>query len=243
MNENILIFDKIKELRKVCKIVSILKSQLIKELPHYGHNALFLNDDQITTGVLNNTTEITIHLITGQLLYFHNEQSSFVDLTEHNLVEKLERIVTKYELEMPQTEALTSLRGEDLSYYLSFAKKANKSLKLFRMKLRGHLTHVHLWPDGFDFSLEWFTDKRDQQIAIGISPGENQYETPYLYVNPYPFDEKMLEQQLFIGQWHTSGWNGIKVEWKELQNKTVQEISDNIYDLFLIAQLNLSKEK
>lgn len=90
-------------------------------------------------------------------------------------MEKLERIVTKYELEMPQTEALTSLRGEDLSGYLSFAKKANKSLKLFRMKLRGHLTHVHLWPDGFDFSLEWFTDKRDQQIGIGISPGENQY--------------------------------------------------------------------
>ena len=43
------------------------------------------------------------------------------------------------------------------------------------MKLREHLTHVHLWPDGFDFSLEWFTDKRDQQIGIGISPGENQY--------------------------------------------------------------------
>ncbi|MGA8738605.1 MAG: hypothetical protein WB501_06210, partial [Nitrososphaeraceae archaeon] len=118
------------------------------------------------------------------------------------------------------------------------AKKANKSLKLFRMKLRGHLTHVHLWPDGFDFSLEWFTDKRDQQIGIGISPGENQYEIPYLYINPYPFDEKMLEQQLFIGQWHTSGWNGIKVEWKELQNKTVREISDSIYELFLIAQCN-----
>lgn len=48
----------------------------------------------------------------------------------------------------------------------------------------------------------------------------------------------MLEQQLFIGQWHTSGWNGIKVEWKELQNKTVREISDSIYELFLIAQCN-----
>ena len=83
MNENITIFDKIQELRKICKIVSKLKSQLIEELPHYGHNALFLDDEQITTGMLNNITEITIHLITGQLLYFHKEQYAFVDLTGH----------------------------------------------------------------------------------------------------------------------------------------------------------------
>ena len=105
------------------------------------------------------------------------------------------------------------------------------------------MTQVHLWPDGFDLSLEWSTENSHQQIGIGISPGESQYETPYLYVNPYPFVEKMLKEQLFIGQWHTSGWSGIKVEWKELQNKTVREISDDIYDLFLIAQLNFSKEK
>ena len=70
-----------------------------------------------------------------------------------------------------------------------------------------------------------------------VSPGENQYE-PYLYVNPYPFVEKMLKEQLFIGQWHTFGWSGIKVKWKELQNMIVREISDNIYELFLIARRN-----
>src|SRR4029078_8946840 len=131
MNENIMIFDKIQELRKICKIVSKLKSQLIEELPHYGYNALFLDDEQITTGMLNNITEITIHLITGQLLYFHKEQSAFVDLTGHK------RIVTKYELDMPQTEILSSLNREDLCNYLAFAKKANNSLQLVRMKLRG----------------------------------------------------------------------------------------------------------
>ncbi|HEX2305333.1 MAG TPA: hypothetical protein VHH33_03505 [Nitrososphaeraceae archaeon] len=61
------ILDKIKELQKVCKIVSKLKSQLIEELPHYGHNALFLKNDEITTGLLNNMSEIKIHLLTGQL--------------------------------------------------------------------------------------------------------------------------------------------------------------------------------
>lgn len=36
------LLDKITELRTVCKIISQLKSQLIEELPHYAHDALFL---------------------------------------------------------------------------------------------------------------------------------------------------------------------------------------------------------
>lgn len=43
---------KIKDLQSICKVISILKSQLIEELPHYGHDALYLNNDEITTGYL-----------------------------------------------------------------------------------------------------------------------------------------------------------------------------------------------
>jgi len=237
MNEFVLL-DKIKDLQKVCKIVSKIKSQLIQELPHYGHDALFLKNDEITTGLLNNMTEIKIHLVTGQLHYFHNEQGYVVDLTNDNLLERLEEIVTRYKLNMPQTTPLTNLHNKDLSYYLAFAKKANTSLELFRMKLRGHFTQVHLWPDGFDFSVEWFTKKNNEQIGVGISPGHDQYKSPYLYVNPYPFNEKMVEHALLIGKWHTSGWNGIKVEWKDFENKMEQEISAKIYDLYLVAERN-----
>jgi hypothetical protein len=59
------LLEKIRGLQNVCKLVSNLKSQLIEELPHYGHNALFLKNDEITTGLLNNVTEIKIHLITA----------------------------------------------------------------------------------------------------------------------------------------------------------------------------------
>jgi hypothetical protein len=37
---------------------------------------------------------------------------------------------------------------------------------------------------------------------------------------------------------HTTGWNGIKVEWNELEDKIEQEISSTIYDLFLVAKRN-----
>jgi hypothetical protein len=82
-----------------------------------------------------------------------------------------------------------------------------------------------LWPDGFDFSIEWFTKKTDEQIGVGITPGDNKYELPYLYVNPYPFNEEMINETLFTGRWHTGGWKGIKVEWKGFQNKLEQQIS------------------
>jgi len=49
---------------------------------------------------LNNISEIIIHLLTGQLLYFHKEQEYLVDLT-HDYFGKLEEIVTKFDLEMP----------------------------------------------------------------------------------------------------------------------------------------------
>ena len=134
------LIGKIKDLHSIRKVISNLKSQLIEELPHYGHDALYLKNDEITTGLLNNMTEIKIHLVSGQLHYFHSEQGYFVDLINDNILESLEHIVTKYGLNMPQTTThLTNLHIEHLSYYLALATKANRSLELFAMKLRGTL--------------------------------------------------------------------------------------------------------
>jgi hypothetical protein len=122
-------------------------------------------------------------------------------LTHDYFVGKLEETVTKFDLEIPQTDPLTNLRyDEDLFQYLEFAKKANKCLELFRMKLSDRFTQVHLWPNCFDLSVEWFTMKNNEQIGVGISPGDDDYESPYLYVNPYPFDEKMVDRSLAIGK-------------------------------------------
>jgi hypothetical protein len=48
----------------------------------------------------------------------------------------------------------------------------------------------------------------------------------------------MVNESLFAGTWNTVGWKGIKVEWKDLEKKLEQQISGEIYDLFLIAQRN-----
>ena len=229
--------ERISGLQTVCKIISQIKSQSIGELPHYGHDALFFQNDELTTGLLNNKTEVKIHLLTGELLYFHNEIGHFVDLTRDGFYGRLESIVTKYGLNMPKVPSLT-LRQECLFEYITFAKRVNKSLELFRMKLRDHFTQVHLWPHGFDFSVESFINGDKDQIGVGVSPGDDSYEAPYLYVNPYPFSENIIHQPLPIGKWHTQGWNGIKVEWGELDIKKEQDISTDIFTLYLVAMHN-----
>ena len=86
------------QLRNVCKVIGELKSQIITTLPHFGHQGLFFQNDEITTGQLNNTTEIKINLLTGQLLFFHNERGNYIDLAKDHLPMKIKQILTKLQL-------------------------------------------------------------------------------------------------------------------------------------------------
>lgn len=95
--------EQLQQLHDWCKVLGILKHELVEELPHYGNDALFLQNDEITTGQLNNRTEIKIHLLTGQFLYFHDERGHAIDLLQPqgDLRERLAQILEKYRLVMP----------------------------------------------------------------------------------------------------------------------------------------------
>ena len=156
-----MLLDKIRDLQNICRVVSNLKSQLIEELPHYGHDTLFLKNNEITTGLLNNVTEIKLNLVTGGLLYLHSEQGHFIDLIRDKINEQLEAIVTRYGLNIPQTPRLTNLSTEDLSDYLAFARKANRQLRTIQNEINWNTSLRCIYgPDGFDFSVEWFTREK-----------------------------------------------------------------------------------
>lgn len=76
----------IENLQTICKKRVDIKEQLVEELPHYRHQVLYLHNDEITTGLLNNKIEIKINLLTGQLLYFHNEKGQYIDLIHTDIV-------------------------------------------------------------------------------------------------------------------------------------------------------------
>ncbi len=70
----------IKNLHEICMAIGEIKQQLVEELPHFGNQGLFFQNDEITTGLLNNKTEIKVNLLTEQLVYFDNEKGIFIDL-------------------------------------------------------------------------------------------------------------------------------------------------------------------
>jgi hypothetical protein len=221
--------------------ISEIKQQLITdELPHYGKQALYFQNNEITTGQINNKIEIKIHLSTGQLLYFNDENGNYIDLFTDDIAEKLTKIAEKYGLKGPEGK-LENLDFEKISSFQDYAIPAIKVLELFRMTLRGKFTWIHLWPHHFDFSVEWFTGNTgDEQIGIGISPGDEHYSEPYMYINPYPFNESVTTHELPIGTWHTSGWQGVKIEWKDILKYPPTNAVNKLHEVFEVVKRNFS---
>ncbi len=224
-------------LHKVCLTISEIKQQLVEELSHDGNQALYFNNDEITTGLINNKIEIKIHLSTGQLLYFNDEKGHYIDLYTDNIIEKLNEITEIYGLKSTEGR-LENLNFEKISSFREYAIPAHRILELFRMTLRNNFTLIHLWPHHFDFSVEWFTGNADEQIGTGISPGDENNSEPYLYMNPYPFNEKVLEQKLPLGNWNTEGWKGVKIEWKDLLKYPPQNAAGKLHEVFETVKMN-----
>ncbi|MGE5705837.1 MAG: hypothetical protein ACM3XP_03870 [Nitrososphaerales archaeon] len=239
MDRNVISYNKIIPLRNICRVIAKIKSQQIESLPHFGHEALFFHNNAVTTGLMNNTSELKIDLFSGLLLSYNNEDTIQIDLISKNIQDINDFFTNNFGLSISQE--ITNLDSQELQNYYYFVSKANLSLEIFRMGLTGKFTLVHLWPHGFDLSVEWFTGFEDQQIGIGISPGEENISLPYLYINPYPFNQKIKDEKLPLGEWHDKSWKGIKVEWNEISSKNEKEIASVISRLFKITCKNFTK--
>jgi hypothetical protein len=68
---------------------------------------------------------------------------------------------------------------------------------------------VRIWPHHFDIARLNKLSHGGKTIGVGMTPGDNWYHTPYLYVGPYPYPEHTeLPALPEGGRWHTEGWFG-----------------------------------
>ena len=71
---------------------------------------------------------------------------------------------------------------------------------------------VRCWPHHFDIAVLIAIDQggdpeTDRSIGVGLSPGDETYAEPYLYVTPWPYPEAAALSGLTAGgQWHTQGF-------------------------------------
>ncbi|MEO8846971.1 MAG: hypothetical protein ABI591_28785 [Kofleriaceae bacterium] len=71
-------------------------------------------------------------------------------------------------------------------------------------------TEILIWPHHFDLGAIIYLDPGDEtrQIGVGLSPGDDYYAEPYVYVTPSPLTTKQVPALAGGGFWRTSGWTG-----------------------------------
>ncbi len=72
---------------------------------------------------------------------------------------------------------------------------------------------VRCWPHHFDIAsyvqLETGDFESARGIGVGLSPGDESYDQPYFYINPWPhLDPSGLPDLPAPGHWHTEGFVG-----------------------------------
>ncbi len=74
------------------------------------------------------------------------------------------------------------------------------------------LREVRCWPHHFDIGtvVDLKSTAEGCSIGLGLSPGDESYDQPYFYVNPYPNPDLSALPPLLAGDhWHTQGWMGV----------------------------------
>jgi hypothetical protein len=68
------------------------------------------------------------------------------------------------------------------------------------------------WPHHFDLAtlipVPTPNGQPSRTIGVGVSPGDDSYAEPYIYVGPYPFPALDQLAPLSLGHWHTANWVG-----------------------------------
>lgn len=101
---------------------------------------------------------------------------------------------------------------------------------------------VRCWPHHFDIatyvSLESGDAETARGIGVGMSPGDEGYNEPYLYINPWPhLDTNALPAAVTPGHWHVEGYVGSIATASELltQGDIGQAMSAFIAESFAVS--------
>jgi len=104
---------------------------------------------------------------------------------------------------------------------------------------------VRCWPHHFDIAtyvgLEAGDSEAAQGIGVGMSPGDESYDQPYFYINPWPqLDAEELPAPPPPGHWHSEGFVGIIATANELL--TLSDIPSEL-PKFIDAAFAIGREK
>ncbi|MEO9854188.1 MAG: DUF5996 family protein [Reichenbachiella sp.] len=104
---------------------------------------------------------------------------------------------------------------------------------------------IRCWPHHFDLAtlIPLETDQENEitkSIGIGLSPGDDGINEPYVYVNIWPQVEVVTLQQhkLAQGDWNTEGWSGAVLPYSQMSEtdhlgKAFEQFTSAVIDILL----------
>nr|TFG54677.1 MAG: hypothetical protein E4H34_02060 [Hyphomicrobiales bacterium] len=167
---------------------------------------VFRDDEIVSALALENTTEGTA--------------SAWLDAELQKLgLNPASDVSLPYELPKEAAEVETFSSGSEgvalstLSAWFDFAHSLLSGFAAANANLVPGPSPVRCWPHHFDIAtyvgLEAGDFETAKGIGVGMSPGDESYEQPYFYINPFPdLDIADLPAPPAPGHWHTEGFVG-----------------------------------
>ena len=100
----------------------------------------------------------------------------------------------------------------------------NTTLVLNQLRTEiSQLSSIKTWPHHFDIaSLAVIKDTGNPEtsasINLGMSPGDEEFDEPYFYLNPWPYPDEEELSELEVGTWHVENWIGAVLKASEIIN-------------------------
>ncbi|MDQ6830670.1 MAG: hypothetical protein M3081_17560 [Gemmatimonadota bacterium] len=93
---------------------------------------------------------------------------------------------------------------------------------------------IRCWPHHFDLATLTALEP-GKTIGAGMSPGDDSYAEPYIYVTPYPYPAVERLGPLPSGHWHTQDWVGAVLPASEIAHETDGEAQRTLATNFIAA--------
>ena len=215
----------------------------------------------IETGNGIEALDLNLNIVEHKLKIFFADKRESVDLLQPNIKAFTNELVSKlesYNIKIDLDDKFLS--DKDFNYSTSESEKLWTVIRLisfalleFKGKQLLETSNINFWAHHFDLAMLMFTgrlipdqdpenwDYSREQMNFGFSLGDEGITEPYFYITAYPFPtnafNKTLPGNMF---WHTEGWNGAVMKYRELLVKGELEIKLKEF-LEKVSEIILSK--
>ena len=144
------------------------------------------------------------------------------------------------EYEMPTHQVAS---GAEFSVNFGHLESVSEWLTFAQHSLESHGT-LRVWPHHFDLGFWKATEAEGRSIGGGFSLGDNHYDQPYFYMNPYGIERPDKLPSLPVGHW-SEYWLGavLTADEMNLENGEHAESTKSYVDAALQACRDLTGEE